>query len=964
MLLGDIGNLLLTISVLAGITYLLLDLKILGVIDRMRSRICLFASSLCIIFSFFIFIYIYAISDVSFHVVWMHTSSELPIYFKISSIWAGQEGSLFVWIMLMLAFILFENNRRNTLIGREGRELKVVEYSIILGMSMLLIFLLTLILSEPFRETQTELLSKYPEGRGLDFSLQNEWMLIHPILLISGYACTFVPFLNSFAGAIVRKEVSREARIFARVSWLLLAAGIATGAIWAYETLGWGGYWSWDPVEVASLLPFICVTGSLHLFSRQKKHPVLLTMFSMSSFVFSIFATIVTRSGNWFSVHAWGGNSSIILLVTALIFAIISTIYACALRYSNVEENDSFEDTKTKILSSVLFLILFVLLVGLGVTSQHADASFFYYRLAPLFLLLFVTLSICSLGRFANKKVSIQITLLSVIFSLISFAAFKLFERDAEFITYKSVAFFLIPSAFLALGTSLFILVFGLGYPYLYSYRKKAKDKEIRDKGIKDKERKDNGIRDKEIKDKKIKNKEMKKNRFYFGIKRGMPNILHIAVVLIVIGYSFNFAYAYEYKEVKIDFQDSKNGIKNMGVKSYFTSDFGECIRVANFESNGASAIGKMHLYSRSPSRSEPAIINTLTKDYHVSWLESEESIRAYPSRDNTILIAHPEAGKVFEVDLDGNVIFSHGGKGEFTYPTSITKTKEGTYVIADAKGGKVVEIDHTGKEKWVYPGLKYPVYAERVDEGKYAQYDNSNAYLIVEAYISEDALDMVNRVFEVNSTLENLWQFGGTSIEDMNKLFLPSMATKLPNRNTLIVDTYHHQVIEINPSNEIVFKLGTLGVQGIGNLLSFPSFAQRLENGNTLVTDFGNCRIVEYSPEGKVVRSVGENGSVSEGILWAPLTAFILDGKYYFSDGALHGVIRIDEKLKRTFIYESQVVSVIVKEMPFMLVLWSGAALLLIPLPTIIALERFELAYKRKNKDEMSKEEMNKEEI
>ncbi|MEM2899386.1 MAG: cytochrome c biogenesis protein CcsA [Thermoplasmata archaeon] len=907
MLLGDLGTFLLVISALACIIYLFVELKIVGFIQRKHSWICLLALSLSTLFSFLIFVCIYAISDFSFHVVWMHTSKDLPIYSKVSSIWAGQEGSLFLWIVMMLAIILFENKRKEKL---SGRELNLAEYSSILAVSVLFVFILALISSEPFRETPSDLLSKYPEGRGLDFSLQNEWMLIHPLLLISGYACTLLPFVNSFGAAVVKKGIPESAKLFARISWLLLGAGIATGAIWAYETLGWGGYWSWDPVEVASLLPFISVTGALHLLSKQKRHPILATLFSMSSFVFSIFATIITRSGNWFSVHAWGGNNSIFLLDTALILATIPTIYASLSRYSNVEENESFEDTKTKILSAVLFLILFVLLVGLGVTSSHTDASFFYYRLAPLFLFLFVTLSICSLGKFANKKVSIQIALFSIVLSLLSFAIFKFFEKDANLITYKSVSIFLLPSGFIATATSLF----GMIKPKIKNEKKKEK------------------------------------NLYPSRVKKGLPNVIHIAVVLIILGYSCNFAFAKEYKEVSIDFQHSKNNIKNMGVKSYFTSDLRECIRVATFESDGVSAIGKMHIYQAKTTNSEPAIINTLTKDYHISWLEREESIRAYPSRDNTILIAHPEAGKVLEVDLEGNVIFSHGENGEFTYPTSITKTKDGTYVIADPKGGKVVEIDHTGKQKWVYSGLKYPVYAERVDEGKYAPSDNSNAYLIVEAYISEDALDMVSRVFEVNSSLEHLWQFGGTSIEDMSKLFLPSMATKLPNRNTLIVDTYHHQVIEINPSNEIVFRLGSLGTQGNGNLLSFPSYAQRLNNGNTLVTDFGNCRIVEFSPDGKVVRSIGENGSLTEGITWAPLTAFIEDGNYYISDSALHGVLKIDENLKRKFIYESQIVSVIVKEMPFMLILWTGTALLLIPLPLVIFGERLEIAYRRKN--------------
>ncbi len=916
-----LGNALLIIAALSCALYLFLIFK-----ERSKHSIGILAMLVSLLSSFIAFFSIFASRDVSFEVVWMHVSTDLPPYLALSAIWAGQEGSLFVWTVALAVVIALEHRRSFSF--PKGADARAFRYSNAFGAILLLLFVISLISSDPFRDTPSESLKALPDGQGMSPTLQNIWMIAHPPILIAGYACALAPFTNAFGAAIARCQMPLSSRMYMRASWLLLSIGILTGAIWAYGTLGWGGFWSWDPVEVASLLPWLGATGALHALARAKRHPLLSSALSMAVLPLSVFATIVTRSGTWFSVHAWGGSGIAAMFISIFAVSIFGAACALFVKGSNSKPvEDSLERSKMSAFIAVLFMAMFVVFVGLGVSSA-AEPAFYFGRLGVVASFLFVSMAVCSLGRYSGKVASVRIFVVSFACSILAFViglALEIGDKvliENPRVTYGAMVLFILPTAALSLGAATFGLARALAGNEGKAHKKGGNDQTTRSIG---------------------------NRRYIFALKaqKAMPHFVHIGIVLLILGYSLNVSFSSESSERTLGRGQACSGVKNEGVNSFFSNDGRELVRIANFKVDGMHAEGKLHIFADQPWNSEPAIISTPSKDYYVSILERNETIKVFPTRDDTLLVAHPDAGRVLEMDLEGNPIWEYGDNGELLYPVSATKTCDGHYVIADQRAGKVIEVNYERKVSWEYLA-NHPVYAERIEEGKYAPYDDSNAYLIVESYVSPDALSMVNRVFEVNASKEEQWQYGGSSVEDLSKLFLPSMATKLPNRNTLIADTYHHQVIEIDPSNQVVLRLGRLGEPGETGLLSFPSYAQRLSSGNTLVTDFGNHRIVEFTHDGKIARAFGGNGTDTDGMLWAPTTAFFNGGAFFVADIGMHCVLKL-EGTSREIIYDSQLVTVVVKEMPYLALVWSGAGMLVVGLGVRIAAEFFSRAHKRR---------------
>ncbi|WP_269851917.1 cytochrome c biogenesis protein CcsA [Methanosarcina horonobensis] len=146
-------------------------------------------------------------------------------------------------------------------------------------------------------------------GQGMNPLLRNFWMAIHPPLLFLGYAAFTLPFAAAISGLVLKdSRWSELATGWMRVSWLFLTLGIGFGAFWAYEVLGWGAwYWTWDPVETSSLIPWLTATAYLHakFRFRHEEYGFMLPMLALVSFILVVFSTFVTRSGLWVSVHSW-----------------------------------------------------------------------------------------------------------------------------------------------------------------------------------------------------------------------------------------------------------------------------------------------------------------------------------------------------------------------------------------------------------------------------------------------------------------------------------------------------------------------------------------------------------------------------------------------------------------------------------------------------------------------------------
>ena len=238
-----------------------------------------------------------------------YSNRELPTFYKVSGLWAGQRGSLVFWALLLSFFssaAVFTNRAKN-------REFMPYVAGILLTISSFFLVVLLFADVNPFER----LPFAAADGRGLNPQLQNYWMTIHPPTLYLGFTSFTIPFAFAMSALLSGKLDSRWIVITRRwilLSWFFLANGIIFGMRWAYEMLGWGGFWFWDPVENASLLPWLTATAFLHSIQIQENRGML-KVWNMGlvtlTFLLTIFATFLTRSGLIESVHTFAENTTI-----------------------------------------------------------------------------------------------------------------------------------------------------------------------------------------------------------------------------------------------------------------------------------------------------------------------------------------------------------------------------------------------------------------------------------------------------------------------------------------------------------------------------------------------------------------------------------------------------------------------------------------------------------------------------
>jgi cytochrome c-type biogenesis protein CcmF len=254
-----------------------------------------------------------------------YSSRNLETSFKISGLWAGQRGSLVFWALnlsFFSALAVWFNRRTN-------RELMPYVSGVLL-MVLAFFIAITLFITPPF-----ERLAFTPaDGRGLNPQLQNYWMTIHPPTLYLGFTAFTVPFAFAIAALLSGRLDARWIQVTRKwilTSWFFLTVGIVFGMRWAYEELGWGGYWFWDPVENASLLPWLVATAFLHSVMIQETRGMLkvwnMTLVCLT-FVMTIFATFLTRSGLIESVHSFALSMDIAIAFLAFMggVAILCTV--------------------------------------------------------------------------------------------------------------------------------------------------------------------------------------------------------------------------------------------------------------------------------------------------------------------------------------------------------------------------------------------------------------------------------------------------------------------------------------------------------------------------------------------------------------------------------------------------------------------------------------------------------------
>ncbi len=245
-------------------------------------------------------------NDFSISYILHHSNRDLPIPYKFAVLWSGQEGSLLFWALLLSTYGLVLRLRHKV-------DTRLVAFaSVVISAVQVFFLLLVNFAANPFAMTIGNL---PPDGNGLNPLLQYPEMVIHPPMLYLGYVGFTVPFAFALAALIMKYPGEKWIHITRRwtmVTWGFLTVGIFLGAHWAYSVLGWGGYWGWDPVENASLMPWLTGTAFLHSVMMQEKRGMLKVWnvwLIFSTFMLAIFGTFLTRSGVVSSVHAFAQSS-------------------------------------------------------------------------------------------------------------------------------------------------------------------------------------------------------------------------------------------------------------------------------------------------------------------------------------------------------------------------------------------------------------------------------------------------------------------------------------------------------------------------------------------------------------------------------------------------------------------------------------------------------------------------------
>ncbi len=299
-------------------------------------------------------------SDFSLEYVASYSSTTLPTVYKITALWGGQQGSLLLWTLLLSVFtgiVAFQNRERNS---------EISPYVLIV-LALVAVFFLGMLnlVTRPF----DAIIPIPAEGTDLNPLLQNYWMAIHPPSLYTGYVSTTVPFAFACAALMTGRLDDgwiRSTRRWALFSWFFLTLGNLFGARWAYEVLGWGGYWAWDPVENAAFMPWLVMTAYLHSVMVQERKDMLkvwnLALIGLA-FALTLFGTFITRSGVISSVHSFTQSG---LGPYFLSFLLIVVVGYTGLLLSRIKDLHSPAELESYLSREAAFLFNNLVLVGIA----------------------------------------------------------------------------------------------------------------------------------------------------------------------------------------------------------------------------------------------------------------------------------------------------------------------------------------------------------------------------------------------------------------------------------------------------------------------------------------------------------------------------------------------------------------------------------------------------------------------
>jgi cytochrome c-type biogenesis protein CcmF len=347
-------------------------------------------------------------SDFSVSYVAEHSSKALPFVYKISALWAGAGGSLLLWLWLQVGFVVLVFYKCRA----EYRSF--FAYARAIANMVSVFFLLVLIFDKnPFNISMVI----PPDGAGLNPLLQHPAMALHPPTLFIGYAAFIIPFAWTFASlkwdnTLEPTPIFKQAQAqrWTLAAWLFLTIGIVLGAWWAYEELGWGGYWAWDPVENSSLMPWLTATALIHCYRTYKRNTSIakwLTILNLGTFSLCIFGTFLTRYGLVSSVHAFPEPGLGILFIVLLIHIWVIAGILMIVKHVRGKKTVAVTVKSHKFIALnnwLMLLLMFVIFVGTlfpffsGLLSSQKISlkpDYFTKITAPGGLLLLLLLAVC-----------------------------------------------------------------------------------------------------------------------------------------------------------------------------------------------------------------------------------------------------------------------------------------------------------------------------------------------------------------------------------------------------------------------------------------------------------------------------------------------------------------------------------------------------------------------------------------
>ena len=368
--------------------------------------------------------------------IYNYSSAKDELLYRISAFWAGQEGSLLFWALIsgIIGLILLCKFSKTAPVMMSFWSLVQT------------FFLVVMVVSDPFRR-----LAEYQPGIigiGLNPLLKNPWMAIHPPIVFLGYAALTVPAAFAIV-ALIKGDAGKWANKclpWALFGWLSLSAGIILGMVWSYEVLGWGGYWGWDPVENASLVPWLTSTALVHGLILQRNRGRMAhsnIILSLSTFLLIIYATFLTRSGvlSNFSVHSFGDFGAYSYLLGFMIFFALLCAGLVISRWKTISGANNALEPNSKDFALIIGLIAIVLFAGVVligtsyplITGKAVTAQFYNHMSIPIALVMSILIALAPLLNWGSSKSSLSIRLLigaflilalvSIICKIISIAA-------------------------------------------------------------------------------------------------------------------------------------------------------------------------------------------------------------------------------------------------------------------------------------------------------------------------------------------------------------------------------------------------------------------------------------------------------------------------------------------------------------------------------------------------------------